>query len=189
MAVEAMAAAGITNEGRSRRAGSAAAALGIAISAAGLGRNRTMPLLTIEAVDRALEKASTTASPATDRKSGAALTTPETSLPIAVGRAREAAYGARRSRSIVRAKSRIARAGEAGNMINDSSTCRCRSAPRLLPSVFQPPPGSPKSRKRTLAEEDTWLAEQKGARTRRVYRLDVAHFIRPLGIASIDKPR
>ena len=35
-----------------------------------------------------------------------------------------------------------------------------------------------------IPEEDIWLASQKSARTRRAYRLDVAHFIRRLGVAD-----
>ena len=33
-----------------------------------------------------------------------------------------------------------------------------------------------------IPEEEVWLASQKSARTRRAYRLDVAHFMRTLGI-------
>ena len=40
-----------------------------------------------------------------------------------------------------------------------------------------------------IPEEDIWLAKQKSARTRRAYRLDVAHFMRTLGIASVDELR
>jgi integrase/recombinase XerD len=38
-------------------------------------------------------------------------------------------------------------------------------------------------------EEGIWLAKQKSTRTRRAYKLDVAHFMRALGIASIDELR
>jgi integrase/recombinase XerD len=38
-----------------------------------------------------------------------------------------------------------------------------------------------------IPEEDIWLAKQKSARTRRAYRLDVQHFMRTLGIASLDE--
>jgi site-specific recombinase XerD len=48
---------------------------------------------------------------------------------------------------------------------------------------------------RTLAalaavpEEEVWLAKQKSARTRRAYKLDVAHFMRTIGISSPDELR
>ena len=35
-----------------------------------------------------------------------------------------------------------------------------------------------------IPEEEVWLASQKSARTRRAYRLDVAHFMRTLGITT-----
>ena len=35
-----------------------------------------------------------------------------------------------------------------------------------------------------IPEEEIWLASQKSARTRRAYRLDVAHFMRTLGITT-----
>jgi hypothetical protein len=35
-----------------------------------------------------------------------------------------------------------------------------------------------------IPEEEIWLAKQKSPRTRRVSRLDVAHFMRTIGIAS-----
>ena len=40
-----------------------------------------------------------------------------------------------------------------------------------------------------IPEEDIWLAKQKSARTRRAYRLDVQHFMKTLGIASIEELR
>lgn len=40
-----------------------------------------------------------------------------------------------------------------------------------------------------IPEEEVWLASQKSARTRRAYRLDVAHFMRTLGITSPDQLR
>ena len=40
-----------------------------------------------------------------------------------------------------------------------------------------------------IPEEEIWLASQKSARTRRAYRLDVAHFMRTLGIATPDQLR
>lgn len=33
-----------------------------------------------------------------------------------------------------------------------------------------------------IPEEEVWLASQKSARIRRAYKLDVAHFMRRLGI-------
>ena len=41
----------------------------------------------------------------------------------------------------------------------------------------------------SIPEEEIWLATQKSARTRRAYRLDVAHFMRTLGITSPDQLR
>jgi integrase/recombinase XerD len=40
-----------------------------------------------------------------------------------------------------------------------------------------------------IAEEEIWLASQKSARTRRAYKLDVAHFMRTLGITTPDQLR
>ena len=40
-----------------------------------------------------------------------------------------------------------------------------------------------------IPEEQIWLAKQKSLRTRRAYWLDVQHFIRTLGIVSIDELR
>jgi integrase/recombinase XerD len=40
-----------------------------------------------------------------------------------------------------------------------------------------------------IPEEEIWLQKQKSARTRRAYRLDVQHFMRTLGIASVDELR
>jgi integrase/recombinase XerD len=40
-----------------------------------------------------------------------------------------------------------------------------------------------------ISEEEVWLASQKSARTRRAYRLDVAHFMRTLGITSPEQLR
>jgi hypothetical protein len=37
-----------------------------------------------------------------------------------------------------------------------------------------------------IPEEEVWLSSQKSARTRRAYRLDVAHFMRTLGITTPD---
>jgi site-specific recombinase XerD len=40
-----------------------------------------------------------------------------------------------------------------------------------------------------IPEEEVWLASQKSARTRRAYKLDVAHFMRTLGITSPEMLR
>ena len=40
-----------------------------------------------------------------------------------------------------------------------------------------------------IPEEEVWLASQTSARTRRAYRLDVAHFMRTLGITAPDQLR
>jgi site-specific recombinase XerD len=40
-----------------------------------------------------------------------------------------------------------------------------------------------------IPEEEIWLASQKSARTRRAYRLDVAHFMRTLGITTPEQLR
>ena len=40
-----------------------------------------------------------------------------------------------------------------------------------------------------IPEEEIWLAKQKSARTRRAYQLDVAHFMRTLGITSPEQLR
>ena len=40
-----------------------------------------------------------------------------------------------------------------------------------------------------IPEEDIWLASQKSARTRRAYKLDVAHFMKTLGIITPDQLR
>ena len=40
-----------------------------------------------------------------------------------------------------------------------------------------------------IPEEEVWLASQKSARTRRAYKLDVAHFMRTLGITTPDMLR
>ncbi len=40
-----------------------------------------------------------------------------------------------------------------------------------------------------IPEEEVWLASQKSARTRRAYRLDVAHFMRCLGITTPEQLR
>ncbi|RYE92109.1 MAG: hypothetical protein EOO77_47245 [Oxalobacteraceae bacterium] len=35
-----------------------------------------------------------------------------------------------------------------------------------------------------IPEEEVWFASQKSVRTRRAYKLDVAHFMRTLGITT-----
>lgn len=40
-----------------------------------------------------------------------------------------------------------------------------------------------------IPEEEVWLASQKSARTRRAYKLDVAHFMRTLGITMPEQLR
>ena len=40
-----------------------------------------------------------------------------------------------------------------------------------------------------IPEEEIWLASQKSARTRRAYRLDVAHFMRTLGVTTPEQLR
>jgi hypothetical protein len=37
---------------------------------------------------------------------------------------------------------------------------------------------------KTIPEEEVWLASRKSARTRRAYRVDVAHFMRTFNIRS-----
>ena len=65
-------------------------------------------------------------------------------------------------------------------MIDDSSTVPVPLAPARVSLVAQ---------LAEIPEEDIWLAKQKSARTRRAYQLDVTHFMRTLGIASIDELR
>ena len=40
-----------------------------------------------------------------------------------------------------------------------------------------------------IPEEEIWLSKQKSARTRRVYRLDVQHFMRTLSIVTLGELR
>ena len=56
-------------------------------------------------------------------------------------------------------------------MINDSSTLP-------VPIVAGGNRVSTVAQLALIPEEDIWLAKQKSARTRRAYRLDVAHFMR-----------
>src|ERR1039457_895688 len=48
---------------------------------------------------------------------------------------------------------------------------------------------SPLARLADIPEEEIWLAQQKSARTRRAYKLDVQHFMRTLHITSYDELR
>jgi site-specific recombinase XerD len=53
-------------------------------------------------------------------------------------------------------------------------------------------PALPPTLLQTLAdipEEEVWLAQQKSARTRRAYRLDVRHFMRSLALTTTDELR
>ena len=65
------------------------------------------------------------------------------------------------------------------------------STPQSPPTVAAPRPGQLASLEALAAipEEEIWLAKQKSARTRRAYRLDVAHFMRTLGITSPEQLR
>lgn len=62
--------------------------------------------------------------------------------------------------------------------------------PPALPTLL-PRPGQLSSLTDLAAipEEEVWLASQKSARTRRAYKLDVAHFMRTLGITTPDMLR
>jgi site-specific recombinase XerD len=55
-----------------------------------------------------------------------------------------------------------------------------QASPRLLANLDQ---------LAAIPEEEVWLASQKSARTRRAYRLDVAHFMRTLGITTPEELR
>jgi len=63
------------------------------------------------------------------------------------------------------------------------------SAHLSLPAL--PSAGEPASLEALAAipEEEIWLASQKSARTRRAYKLDVAHFMKTLGITTPDMLR
>jgi hypothetical protein len=64
------------------------------------------------------------------------------------------------------------------------------SAPAVLPaSASQSALPSQLSRLAEIPEEEIWLAKQKSKRTRRAYKLDVAHFMRTLHITSYDELR
>jgi integrase/recombinase XerD len=64
---------------------------------------------------------------------------------------------------------------------------------KATPSLLAPParPGqlATLADLAAIPEEEVWLASQKSARTRRAYRLDVAHFMRTLGIATPNQLR
>jgi site-specific recombinase XerD len=65
-------------------------------------------------------------------------------------------------------------------MIEDSSTLPAPVAPGRVSTIAQ---------LADIPEEEIWLSKQKSARTRRAYLLDVQHFIKTLGIASVDELR
>ena len=48
---------------------------------------------------------------------------------------------------------------------------------------------SPIAQLAAIPEEEIWLQKQKTTRTRRAYRLDVQHFMRTLGIGTVDELR
>ena len=58
-----------------------------------------------------------------------------------------------------------------------------------LQTVNSPGALSPIAQLAEIPEEEIWLAKQKSARTRRAYKLDVAHFMRTLHITSYDELR
>jgi site-specific recombinase XerD len=59
----------------------------------------------------------------------------------------------------------------------------------LLAPTDGPGRVSPIAQLAAIPEEEIWLSKQKSARTRRVYRLDIEHFVRVLSIASPDELR
>jgi integrase/recombinase XerD len=65
-------------------------------------------------------------------------------------------------------------------MIEDISTLPAPVAPARVSTIAQ---------LADIPEEEIWLSKQKSARTRRAYRLDVQHFMRTLGIASVEELR
>jgi integrase/recombinase XerD len=58
-----------------------------------------------------------------------------------------------------------------------------------LPIVAEGARLSPLERLAQIPEEEIWLQQQKSARTRRAYRLDVQHFMRSLAITSPEELR
>src|SRR3954468_6518922 len=63
----------------------------------------------------------------------------------------------------------------------DDTTLPILTRPARLPSPIE--------QLAQIPEEEIWLAKQKTARTRRAYRLDVAHFMRTLAITSPEELR
>lgn len=61
--------------------------------------------------------------------------------------------------------------------------------PTVTDSIVRPGQLAHLERLAEIPEEEVWLASQKSARTRRAYRLDVAHFMRVLGITSPEQLR
>lgn len=66
----------------------------------------------------------------------------------------------------------------------------------IPPRPVNPPASAPRpgqlahlERLAEIPEEEVWLASQKSARTRRAYRLDVAHFMGTFGITSPEQLR
>jgi len=64
--------------------------------------------------------------------------------------------------------------------MDDSSTLPVPVAPGRVSTIAQ---------LADIPEEEIWLSKQKSARTRRAYRLDVAHFMRTLSIATLEELR
>jgi integrase/recombinase XerD len=69
-------------------------------------------------------------------------------------------------------------------MMDDHSTL-----PVPIGAETAPARVSPIARLAQIPEEEIWLQKQKSARTRRAYRLDVQHFMRTLGIGTVDELR
>ncbi len=61
--------------------------------------------------------------------------------------------------------------------------------PTLTPSPTHPGQLVSLADLAAIPEEEVWLASQKSARTRRAYRLDVAHFMRTLAITTPEQLR
>ena len=63
------------------------------------------------------------------------------------------------------------------------------SPPALPDSAARSGPLASLAALAAIPEEEVWLASQKSARTRRAYMLDVAHFMRMLGITTPEMLR
>jgi site-specific recombinase XerD len=61
--------------------------------------------------------------------------------------------------------------------------------PPLPPSIHRSGPLADLDALAAIPEEEVWLASQKSARTRRAYRLDVAHFMAVFGITTPEQLR